>query len=227
MYWVLGRHPWNKRVFDETISQFPGEWRYVGDPEELTLEAVQQDNPEKLFFMHWSWKVPKEITDNYECIAFHPSNLPRGRGGSPVQNQIIRGAETTKVTAFRMIEEIDAGPVYLRSWLSLAGTAESIYVKMSEEVAEMIEYILAEEVEPVAQEGGAWHVYSRRTPDMSELHSRYTLEEMYDFIRMLDAEGYPKAFLNIGNYRYEFDHALMYDNRVEAHVTITKVNNES
>jgi len=227
MYWVLGRHPWNKRVFDEVISKFPGEWRYIGWPEQLTSELVNQYKPDKLFFMHWSWKVPKEITDNYECIAFHPSDLPQGRGGSPVQNQIIEGHDITKLTAFRMTDELDAGPVYLKSWLNLTGTAESIYVEMSEEVAEMIEYILTEDIQPTPQDSGIWRTYKRRTPEMSEIKYLHSLEEVYDFIRMLDAEGYPKAFLNIDGYRYEFDHALMYDNRVEAHVTIMKVEHES
>jgi len=226
MYWVLGRHSWNKRVFDEVISKFPGEWRYIGSPDELTLEAVRQDNPDKLFFMHWSWKVPKEITDNYGCIAFHPTDLPYGRGGSPIQNLIERQYEDTKISAFRMIDEMDAGPVYLKYNMALHGTAEEIYCRMSLYVAYMIDEILREDVTPIPQKSKTV-TYKRRTSPMSRVPVMGGLDLMYDHIRMLDAEGYPKAFLVIGNYRYEFDHALMYDNRVEAHVTITKVNNES
>lgn len=223
MYWVLGRHKWNKQVFDETIKFFPGEWRFISAPEELTLEAVQQDQPEKLFFMHWSWKVPAEITDQYECIAFHPSDLPYGRGGSPVQHQILEGHDITKLTAFRLTQELDAGPIYMKDWLNLTGTAESIYVDMSHKVADMIEWLITHDIDPKPQNKKLEaKTYLRRTPYMSRIPVMGDETKMYDFIRMLDAEGYPRAYLDLGTYHYEFSHAVLYADRVEAHVVITE-----
>ena len=43
----------------------------------------------------------------------HPSALPKFRGGSPIQNQIIRNIKNSKVTLFKMNEKIDAGPIIL------------------------------------------------------------------------------------------------------------------
>ena len=42
------------------------------------------------------------------------TDLPYGRGGSPLQNLILKGKKTTKITAFKMIDKIDAGPIYLK-----------------------------------------------------------------------------------------------------------------
>ena len=42
------------------------------------------------------------------------TDLPYGRGGSPSKS-IIRGLKTTKITAFKCVAEIDAGPVYLKN----------------------------------------------------------------------------------------------------------------
>jgi methionyl-tRNA formyltransferase len=52
------------------------------------------------------------------------------------------------------------------------------------------------------------------------------LEALYDFIRMLDAEGYPKAFIVWHGFRLEFSRAALYNGRVEADVTITKCEEE-
>ena len=47
--------------------------------------------------------------------------------------------------------------------------------------------------------------FFRRTPEESSLHEAdiSSLNDFFDFIRMLDAEDYPKAFLDLHGYRLE------------------------
>ena len=80
----------------------------------LSLNIVKKYKPDKIFFIHWSKFIPKRIYENYECIQFHCSDLPKFRGGSPIQNQIIRGIKKTKLTAFKVSGSLDAGPIYLK-----------------------------------------------------------------------------------------------------------------
>jgi methionyl-tRNA formyltransferase len=120
-YLVIGCRPWNRKLFDEVISKYPGEWHFMGSREELTRGKIRAINPRFIFFLHWSWKVPHEIVDGCECVCFHMTDVPYGRGGSPLQNLIVRGHKETKVTALRMTREIDAGAVYLKEPLSLEG----------------------------------------------------------------------------------------------------------
>lgn len=96
-YIVADAKPWNRRVFDEIIAGYPGTWRFVRRPRELVPETVSDLAPRYLFFVHWSWKVPPEIVNNYECICFHMTDVPYGRGGSPLQNLIVRGHRQTKL----------------------------------------------------------------------------------------------------------------------------------
>ena len=42
-----------------------------------------------LLFAGWSQIIKSEIIDKFICISLHPSDLPRFRGGSPIQNQKI------------------------------------------------------------------------------------------------------------------------------------------
>ena len=71
---------------------------------------------------HWSWIIPATIHERFEVVIFHMTDLPYGRGGSPLQNLIVRGHERTMISAIRCVEEMDAGPVYLKRELSLHGS---------------------------------------------------------------------------------------------------------
>ena len=59
------------------------------DPEDLTPERLASLDPRYVFFLHWSWKIPAEIHTRFECVIFHMSDVPYGRGGSPLQNLIV------------------------------------------------------------------------------------------------------------------------------------------
>ena len=75
----------------------------------------------------------------------------------------------------------------------------------------MIKEIVQNEPESVAQVGEPV-VFKRRTPEQSEIEEGLSVEQVYDYIRMLDAPGYPKAFLESENYHLEFENAkLKYD----------------
>ena len=219
-YIVVGSKTWNCRVFNEVISKYPSQWHFIQSQEKLTLENIHSLNPRCIFFLHWAWRVPDELIENYECVCFHMTNVPYGRGGSPLQNLIIRGHQHTKLTALRMTHNFDAGQVYLKEDLCLAGNAEEIYIRATYLSAQMIERIIEEQPEQVPQTGEVVK-FHRRKPNESEIPEVASLQALYDFIRMLDAEGYPKAFINHKGFRYEFSRAALYDGRVVADVTIT------
>jgi methionyl-tRNA formyltransferase len=148
------------------------------------------------------------------------TDVPYGRGGSPLQNLIIRGHQKTKLTALQMTQDFDAGPVYFKEDLCLGGSAEEIYIKATQLTAQMIKRIVSEEPTPVAQSGKVT-IFKRRQPSESEIPQFPSLSKLHDFIRMLDAEGYPKAFIEYEGFRYEFTRSALYDGRIVADVTIT------
>lgn len=225
-YVVAGVKPWNRRVFKDEIIQFTGQWFYVNEADELTLSWLDNVDPTYIFFLHWSEIIPEEILDAHECVCFHMTDVPYGRGGSPLQNLIVRGHRETKMTALRMVPKLDAGPVYMKRALSLEGsTAEEVFVRSSQLSAEMIREIIEERPEPVPQSGEVT-MFKRRTPSESEISKRDSLQALHDFIRMLDAEGYPSAFIEHEGYRYEFQRSSLYDDRVEASVTITPIDTD-
>lgn len=177
--------------------------------EEFNTDSVRGFKPDYIFLPHWSYIMPKEITDNWECVVFHMTDLPYGRGGSPLQNLIVRGHKETKVSAIKVTEKLDGGPIYMKQVLSLEGSAQQIYMRCSDIIfQEMIPKFLAEKLTPMPQEGKPV-VFKRRKPEESMITPDMELGTIYDYIRMLDAEGYPKAYMDFGNYRLEFDSAAL------------------
>jgi len=105
--------------------------------------------------------------------------------------------------------------------LSLEGLAEEIYIRISKTVATMIGYIIGGESQPKEQVGAVVH-FSRRTPAESEIPQNLTKEGLFDFIRMLDAEGYPKAFVNYGKFRLEFTRPALKTNGIICDVVVNE-----
>jgi methionyl-tRNA formyltransferase len=223
-YLVAGCKSWSRTTYDD-ISKEKGEWRFVGSRDEMNADLVRRFAPRYIFFLHWSWKVPEEIVNSYECVCFHMTDVPYGRGGSPLQNLIVRGHRETRLTALRMTSEIDAGPVYSKAPLSLEGNAEEIYIRAARLSATMVERIVRDEPEPVPQKGEVVS-FARRKSEESRIAERFSLEQLHDFIRMLDAEGYPAAFIECNGFRFEFSRAALYHRRIIADVKITRVPKE-
>lgn len=78
--------------------------------------------------------VPLEILDapKHASLCFHPSLLPRYRGGAAVAWQIILGAEEAGVTVFRPDAGVDTGPIVVQRGGVAIGredTAGTLYYK--------------------------------------------------------------------------------------------------
>ncbi|RTZ14657.1 methionyl-tRNA formyltransferase [Vibrio aquaticus] len=207
-YVVATIKPWNIKEFQSLKGRLSGKWHLITSKEELSVERLEQLNPRYVFFPHWSWIVPSEILERWECVCFHMADVPYGRGGSPLQNLIVHGHKKTKLSALRMVNELDAGPVYRKVPMSLEGSASDIFHRMAPLTFQLIGDIAKNEPSPQEQEGDVV-VFKRRTPKQSLLPKSGDASSLYDHIRMLDAETYPKAFLEWGKVRLTFDEARL------------------
>jgi len=216
---------WHRPFFSSLSKNIPADWIWVSEPAEL-VSTLEQVSPRYIFFVHWNWLVPRSIWDRHECVCFHMSDVPYGRGGSPLQNLIVAGHNQTKLTALRMVEEMDAGPVYTKKDLDLSGTAQEIYIRAGALSADIISWIVSEKPEPVPQSGEPV-IFRRRVPEQSRLPEFEDIAQLYDFIRMLDADGYPRAFLDYGDFRLDFRKARREEMDLIAEVKIYKRKKEA
>lgn len=188
------------------------------------VTMAKKIQPYYIFFPHWSWLIPKDIYTRFRCILFHMTDLPYGRGGSPLQNLIIRGHDKTKISAIKVEKEIDSGAVYLKENLILKGTANDIYREASKVIFDkMIPKLLESNFSPIPQKGEVVF-FERLKPENSEIefNKLENLIQLYDKVRMLDAEGYPRAFFEINGFKLIFSKPKYSNNRLTCEVNIVE-----
>lgn len=220
---IAAPNPWTQKLVKEFIDKNKNLSVFmVLERDELTYKALENFAPDFVFFPHWSWYIPEEIYENFVCIVFHPSDLPFGRGGTPIQNLIALGHTDTMISAIKVVSKLDAGEVYMKKPLSLQGGGEEILLRMQQIIFdEMIPEIIKKNISPIPQEGNIT-TFKRRTPQMSEISQEISLPRLFDTIRMLDIEGYPKAFIRFGDLKLIFSRPSFKVDGIYADVKIIK-----
>jgi len=220
---------WNLQEAERLKSEYSQRKFFVfSKPEEMDVQVIERINPRYIFFPHWSWIIPNSVLERWECVIFHLGDVPDGRGGSPLQNHIQRKIYTTSISALRATRGIDEGPVYCKKEISLFGGAEEIYLRLSRKIfREVIPFILENNPESKGQQGEGSY-FPRRKEEQSDIARNVptSLDDIFDIIRMLDAEGYPKAFLDYGPFRLTFSRAQRKFGKVFADVEITMLGGE-
>lgn len=221
-YLLVTSKPWHDYLFKQLEARPNERWHRFTDFEEFKLQKLLELRPEKIFIPHWSFIIPKAIWQNYECIVFHMTDLPYGRGGSPLQNLIIRGHNKTVISALRVNAGLDTGDIYVKKPLSLEGNAQEIFERSAPIIQSIIEDIIENQIDPKPQEGEVIS-FKRRKPEEGKMNALEELKEVFNYIRMLDAEGYPSAYIETGSFKLEFSNAS-FKNKEEilANVRITK-----
>lgn len=221
---ILSSRPWHKDLGTRLSASLLCKVVTIGSRENLTIDVIQELDPSWIFVPHWSYLIPKSIWNRWPTVIFHMTDLPYGRGGSPLQNLIKSGHLSTVITALRCDAGLDAGDIYFKQPLSLHGTAEEIFLRADGVIEQMIEFIVREEPAAKPQHGDVV-VFNRRSPAQSNLSTcpDGDLSAWYDQIRMLDAEGYPYAFLEVQGMRLEFRRISQRSDGLHADVRITSL----
>ena len=111
---LLSSRPWNSGLADRLSSQLNQPVESISEPVNLTAEAVAEIDPQWIFVPHWSHLIPESIWGKWPTVIFHMTDLPYGRGGSPLQNLIQRGHSTTMLSALRCSNDLDAGEIFIK-----------------------------------------------------------------------------------------------------------------
>lgn len=160
------------------------------------------DNGYCLFLLSCSRKLKKLDAFKYN-IVIHASDLPRGKGWSPLTWQILEGKNSVPISVFEANEKIDAGKIYLKSNLILQGdelinqVREKLYSEIETLVFRFLEMNKSKAIEQMGKES----FYSRRNKNDSELDIKKSIESQFNLLRVCDNEKYP-AFFYKGNKKY-------------------------
>ena len=144
--------------------------------------------------------VSKEtLALNKHNLIVHSSDLPQGRGFSPLTYQILEGKNVIVNTLFEAIEDADAGVIYDKRAFTLNGTEllSEMHEIQGAMINEMILDFIANPVTGLPQIGESSY-YKRRIPKDSELDINKTINEQFSLLRVVDNDRYPAFFYRDG-----------------------------
>lgn len=194
----VGYRDWALAIYDQLVSESDHVFLILRSKNQFSVNVLADFKPDLVLFYGWSWIVPNEILLSYICLMLHPSPLPRYRGGSPIQNQIIAGEKESMVTIFVMSQELDAGDIVAQGPLNLCGSLNDIFCQITDSGVRLTQQLIDNGINGRPQDSAQATYCKRRKPSDSEITSAELVNEsaqfLYDKIRML-ADPYPNAFI--------------------------------
>jgi len=156
-----------------------------------------------LFLLSCTDIVPKEIlARNRHNIVIHESPLPKYKGWSPIQWQILEGKNDIVFTLFEASEGVDDGPVYFTEILKLKGDElwPEIRRMQGEKTVEMVLKFVLNYHDMIAHpQFGEESFYRRRTREDDELDIDKTIHEQFNHFRIANNELHPLWFKHCGH----------------------------
>jgi methionyl-tRNA formyltransferase len=115
------------------------------------LNELKAFEPDLLVVAAYGRILPNSILDvpKIAPINVHASLLPRHRGAAPIEGAILAGVAETGVTIMRIIERMDAGPMYFQRKIPIEPTDTQATLK--EKLAELGAVAMLEAIDLAAR----------------------------------------------------------------------------
>ena len=174
-----------------------------GNNNDKIYDLLKENEIDLALCYSWSWILKEPITSRFICLCLHPAPLPKYRGGTPIQHQILAGETKSAVSIFRMSSGIDDGPLYSQTPISLEGDIEDIYARMVtvgiSKTRNLIRDYNNGKLKFFSQKNLDKNPpWKRRKPERSELTfdqlAGMTFRQLHNFVRALTGP-YPHAYI--------------------------------
>lgn len=190
-------HPWAKAL----ENQFEA----MGHSVSCVASANDIGNGDIAFLLGCIKLVPVDILHkNKHNIVVHPSDLPNGKGFSPLAWQVLEGKNEIPIVLFDAVSEADGGDIYMRNIIRLDGTELNEQIKHKQGIETFLMCIKFveqyDELVPETQNGDE-SFYKRRTKEDSQLDPEKTIAGQFNLLRVVDNDRYP-AFFYLNGERY-------------------------
>lgn len=162
---------------------------------------------EVVFFLGCGQIVPSDILEkNKHNLVVHESDLPWGKGWSPLTWQILEGKNDIPIVLFEAAEKVDSGVIYLKETMHFTGTelVEELRATQADTTFKLcLEFIdnYPDIIDKAVSQEGESSYYRRRTPEDSRLDPDKTIREQFDLLRVVDNKRYP-AFFELNGEQY-------------------------
>jgi len=154
------------------------------------IDAVAGLDVDVAVIVAWGCLIPDALLSvpRHGWVNLHFSLLPAWRGAAPVQRAIMAGEQVTGVTTFRLVHELDAGPVWRRRSVAIESdeTAGALLGRLAEVGATaMVETLKDIEagVAPHDQPVGGVSLAPKVTPDDGRIDWSRPESAIHDHVR--------------------------------------------
>ena len=203
----VGYRSWALNIYKDLKRNKKNKILIISSKKNFSKKLIQKFKPDIILFYSWSWNVNEQITKKFKSYMLHPSPLPKFRGGSPIQNQIIRGIKKSKLTLFRMNNILDGGNILVQMPLSLEGSISQIFNRMHKIGFNITKKFLNNHYKEKKQNLSRGSFFKRRSPKESEIFLNDIKKKssiyLFNKIRMLD-DPYPNAYIKTKNKKKKY-----------------------
>lgn len=148
-------------------------------------------------------KFDKLNLNKYNLVV-HESDLPKGKGWSPLTWQVIEGKRNIPITLFEANSLIDSGNIYEIINIKTSGYElidELRFLQVEATTNLILNFIEKYPNIKGEKQKGKESFYCKRTKNSSELNILESIKDQFNLLRVCDNERYP-AFFIIDNVKY-------------------------
>lgn len=146
-------------------------------------------------------------------LVIHESNLPHGKGWSPVQWQILNGSNSISVSLLEAVDKVDSGDIWKKEIVELEGheLADEINEQIFPIKLDLMDFAVKNmnSINKTVQKEINEPYFPRRTPEDSEIDITTSISEQFNLLRIADNERYP-CFFNYKGHRYKISLTKIY-----------------
>lgn len=193
----------NPAIYDLMID-----WTELGHRVHWTHRQEDLPPADFCFLLSFSQVVPSEVTAQFRhTLVVHESELPQGKGWSPLSWQVIDGRRRIPVTLFEAVDRVDSGRIYAQRWIEFEGheLVDELRAVQAKATLSLCRWFVERYPESAAQareQIGVESFYARRGPADSELDPEKSIADQFNLLRVVDNERYP-AYFTWHGYQYQ------------------------
>ena len=191
-------HPFIKK------NTFKFKKKYSFSIEENYKKIVGQD---LVFILGYGKLLPiKFLKKNNLNLVVHESDLPKGKGWSPISWQILRGKKKIVICLIEAAKKVDTGDIYLKKEIFFKGDelVDEIREKQAKATVSLCKNFLVKyknrTIKKTKQKGKSSYYFRRSLKD-SLLQFNKTIRQNFNLLRIVDNKKYP-AFFYFKNNKY-------------------------
>jgi len=195
---ISNQHSWLNDYIEDFIDEMKGfRIQWIHNTEYMKSGDIA-------FFLGFEEIVGRDILDKHKNnLVVHESDLPKGKGMSPMTWQVLEGQNEITISLFEMTDELDSGDIYLQDVINFNGTEllDEIRSKQAQYTFSLCNSFIRGYptiIRVKKKQNGKSSFYCSRDPEDSMLDVNKTIVEQFNLLRVVDNERYPAFFKHKG-----------------------------